>query len=69
MRTWSKAKESKDIDKMNEVFDTLFKWWENDSLDKDVYDAIFDGDWPSSVRQLEVALVKAKAKQKDREEA
>ena len=57
---WQKAKKDKNIEEMDKLFEELFSWFEHEELDREVYDAIFEGDWPSSVERLEAALEKAK---------
>ncbi|GAG70905.1 unnamed protein product [marine sediment metagenome] len=71
-RNWRKAKELKDIQSLDDIFNELFSMYEHAQLDHEVLQAVMDGVWPNSVQRLEHALTKAKlyeAKEVDENDA
>lgn len=55
-----------DFAEMCELIDQLLDCYAQESEDRNYYEAIFDGSWPSAVRNLEHALIRAKEFEKVR---
>ena len=56
-----------DTDEKRAAFEEMLELWENIATDRDYYEAILNGSWPSAEDQLTKALNSIKAKQQSYE--